>query len=254
MPKPLDRTYSDSWIERLDKHVMANSSAQIHLIRRAQAGDSEAFSSLYESHRRQVYSICLRITREPSEAEDCSQEAFLQCFLQLSTFRGDSALSTWLYRLTVNVVLMRLRANKKRPVSIELGSSSEGGETSYLNLFPVKDLQLAGTIDRVVIGRAVRRLPNGYRKIFLLHDVRGMAHSEIARKLGCTIGTSKSQLHQARLQLRRFLGRPAAGRRYKQRNPVALKSRVCKTQAKQKVTQSLWIPATGTPAQFVALM
>jgi RNA polymerase sigma-70 factor, ECF subfamily len=234
----------------MNKLIMANSPAQMHLIRRAQAGDGEAFSSLYESHRRKVYSICLRITREPSEAEDCTQEAFLQCFLQLSTFRGDSALSTWLHRLTVNVVLMRLRANKQRPLSVELGSSAEHGDgTSYLNLFAVEDRQLAGTIDRIVIGRALCRLPNGYRTIFLLHDVRGMAHSEIARKLGCTIGTSKSQLHQARLQLRRFLRRSSIAQCQKQANAAILNSRSRKPVGGRLFAKVPWIPSIEIPAQ-----
>src|ERR1022692_4861613 len=160
---------------------MANSPSQMHLIRCAQAGDSEAFSSLYEAHRRKVYSICLRITGEPSEAEDCTQEAFLQCFVRLSTFRGDSALSTWLHRLTVNVVLMRLRAHRHRPMSVELGPSSEhAGETSLLNLLPVEDQQLTGTIDRIAIGRALGKLPTGYRTVFLLHDVEGLGHIQVA--------------------------------------------------------------------------
>jgi RNA polymerase sigma-70 factor (ECF subfamily) len=231
---------------------MANSPAQMHLIRCAQAGDSEAFSSLYETHRRKVYSICLRITGEPSEAEDCTQEAFLQCFLQLSTFRGDAALSTWLHRLTVNVVLMRLRANRHRPMSVELGPSSEGGETSLLNLRPVEDQQLVGTIDRIAIGRALGRLPNGYRTVFLLHDVEGLAHSEIARNLGCTIGTSKSQLHQARLQLRHFLRRSKVSRRHKQTKAAAPSLRARKPRVAPPVTNVHWIPTLQVPTQVVA--
>jgi RNA polymerase sigma-70 factor (ECF subfamily) len=236
------------------KIIMANSPAEMQLIRRAQAGDCEAFSSLYEAHRRKVYSICLRITREPSEAEDCAQEAFLQCFLRLSTFRGDSALSTWLYRLTVNVVLMRLRANHNRPLSVELTPSSENaGETTFLNLLPVEDLHLAGTIDRIAIGRALRRLPTGYRTIFLLHDVEGMAHSEIARKLGCTIGNSKSQLHQARLRLRRFLRRSTIGRRPRQTSTTTPKPRSHQPRAEPIFSEVPWIPAgdilVQTPAR-----
>jgi RNA polymerase sigma-70 factor, ECF subfamily len=232
---------------------MANSPTQIQLIRCAQAGDSEAFSSLYEAHRRKVYSICLRITGEPSEAEDCTQEAFLQCFLRLSTFRGDSALSTWLHRLTVNVVLMRLRANRRRPMSIELAPSTEhGGETSLLNLLRVEDLQLTGTIDRIAIGRALGKLPPGYRTIFLLHDVKGLAHSEIARNLGCTIGTSKSQLHQARLQLRHFLRRPTASRRHKKMNAAVPSFRSRKLRAGTPLNNLPWIPPIEVPAQPVA--
>lgn len=190
---------------------MSDSTTERQLIQRAQSGDKDAFASLYETHKQKVYSICLRITRERAEAEDCAQEAFLQSYLRLSTFRGESALSTWLYRLTVNVVLMRLRANHRKPVSLEVGSSTESsGDGSLLNLFPVEDLRLAGTVDRIALKRALRKLPPGYRTIFMLHDVEGMAHSEIARKLGCTIGNSKSQLHQARLRLRRLLRRPFA--------------------------------------------
>jgi RNA polymerase sigma-70 factor (ECF subfamily) len=233
--------------------IMANSPAQMHLIRSAQAGDSEAFSSLYETHRRKVYSICLRITGEPSEAEDCAQEAFLQCFLQLSTFRGDSALSTWLHRLTVNVVLMRLRTNRHRPISVELGPSAEHtGETSLLNLLPVEDLRLAGTIDRIAIVRALGRLATGYRRVFLLHDVEGMAHSEIARNLGCTIGTSKSQLHQARLQLRHFLRRSTVSRPHRQMNAATPSFRSRKTTAAPLLSNVPWIPAIEVPGQSVA--
>src|SRR6266436_8229378 len=179
------------------------------LVQRAQLGDKEAFARLYETHKQRVYAICLRITREKTEAEDCAQEAFLQCFLRLSTFRGESALSTWLYRLTVNVVLMRLRANHVKPVSLDTsGTQEDSGESAILNVCPVDDLQLTGAIDRIALRRALHKLPPGYRTIFLLHDVEGKAHSEIARELGCSIGNSKSQLHQARLRLRRFLRRP----------------------------------------------
>lgn len=192
---------------------MIDSTAERQLVRRAQSGDGEAFASLYQSHWQKVYAICFRITRERAEAEDCAQEAFLQSFLRLSTFRGESALSTWLYRLTVNVVLMRLRGKHAKLVPLEPGTSNEaGGETSLLNLFPVEDLGLLGAVDRIALNRALRKLPRGYRKIFLMHDVEGMAHSEIARRLGCSIGNSKSQLHQARLRLRRLLRRTTCRR------------------------------------------
>ena len=183
-------------------------SPEMELIRQAQLGDGDAFARLYETHKRRVYGICLRITRERAEAEDCAQEAFLQCFQKLSTFRGDSALSTWLYRLTVNVVLMRLRTSHSKPISLDTGSNLEdSGEIPILNSCPVDDLSLTGAVDRIALRRALRRLPPGYRTIFLLHDVEGKAHSEIARELGCSIGNSKSQLHQARVRLRGFLRR-----------------------------------------------
>src|ERR1700741_4903689 len=189
------------------------------LVRLAQLGDKQAFARLYETHKRRVYALCLRITREQTEAEDCTQEAFLQCFLRLSTFRGDSALSTWLYRLTVNVVLMRLRAAHVQTISLDTSGSNETqGDPGILNSCPVEDLNLEGAVDRIALHRALRKLPPGYRTIFLLHDVEGKAHSEIARELGCSIGNSKSQLHQARVRLRRFLRRPLGVRS----NPGAL--------------------------------
>jgi RNA polymerase sigma-70 factor (ECF subfamily) len=189
--------------------LRTNPPSELQLVRRAQLGDKEAFARLYETHRRRVYAICLRITRERAEAEDCVQEAFLQCFQKLATFRGDSALSTWLYRLTVNVVWMRLRASHGRPASLDTGGClDDSAESAILNACPVDDQRLTGAIDRIAIHRALRRLPPGYRTILLLHDVEGKAHSEIARELGCSIGNSKSQLHQARVRLRRFLRRP----------------------------------------------
>jgi len=204
---------------RMTTNLRTEPTSEQQLVRQAQLGDKEAFARLYETHKRRVYAICLRITREKAEAEDCAQEAFLQCFQKLPTFRGDSALSTWLYRLTVNVVLMRLRTSHGKPVSLDTGGTQEdSAEGTMLNACPVDDLQLTGAIDRIAIHRALRKLPPGYRTIFLLHDVEGKAHSEIARELGCSIGNSKSQLHQARVRLRRFLRRPLGVRS----NPGAL--------------------------------
>lgn len=194
------------WRMTMPRSLEALSEKQ--LVGLAQAGNKEAFARLYETHKRRVYALCLRITREKTEAEDCMQEAFLQCFLRLSTFRCESALSTWLYRLTVNVVLMRLRSARVRPVSLDAANPESSGESPLLDACPVADLQLMGAIDRIALHRALRKLPPGYRTIFLLHDVQGKAHSEIARELGCSIGNSKSQLHQARLRLRRFLRKP----------------------------------------------
>lgn len=200
-----------SW--RMTTNAQTQPLSEMQLVRQAQMGDKEAFARLYETHKHRVFAICLRITRERAEAEDCAQEAFLQCFQKLPTFRGDSALSTWLYRLTVNVVLMRLRTSHGKPVSLDTGGTLEdSAESTILNACPVDDLQLTGAIDRIAIHRALRKLPPGYRTIFLLHDVEGKAHSEIARELGCSIGNSKSQLHQARVRLRRFLRRPLGSR------------------------------------------
>jgi RNA polymerase sigma-70 factor, ECF subfamily len=191
------------------KPLAAELETEKEIVRRAQQGDREAFASLYERHKQKVFALCLRITRNREEAEDCTQEAFMQCFLRLSTFRGESALSTWLYRLTVNTVLMRMRGQRRMPIPVEASvEDGASGSLSLLNAFPVVDLHLTGAIDRLTLRRALNKLPRGYRTIFLMHEVAGMAHSEIARQLGCSVGTSKSQLHQARARLRRFLGKP----------------------------------------------
>jgi DNA-directed RNA polymerase specialized sigma24 family protein len=148
---------------------------------------------------------------------------------------------------------MRLRANRHRPMSVELGPTAEHeGETTLLNLLPVEDLQLSGTIDRIAIGRALGKLPTGYRRVFLLHDVEGLAHSEIARNLGCTIGTSKSQLHQARLQLRHFLRRPAFIRRHRQAKASAPNLGPRKLSTGALVSNVPWVPVIPVPVQAMA--
>jgi RNA polymerase sigma-70 factor (ECF subfamily) len=174
-------------------------------IRRAQRGDAEAFERLYRLHSRRVYSVCLRMVGNTAEAEDLAQEAFLQLFRKIHTFRGDSAFSTWLHRMAVNVVLMRLR--KKRLPETSLDETSEQDEESGApkKEFGGPDNLLAGSIDRVNIERAVEQLPPGYRAVFLLHDVQGFEHNEIAGIMGCSIGNSKSQLHKARTRLREIL-------------------------------------------------
>jgi RNA polymerase sigma-70 factor (ECF subfamily) len=179
--------------------------AEADAIRLAQKGDANAFERLYRLHSRRVYSLCLRMVGNPAAAEDLAQEAFLQLFRKIQTFRGESAFSTWLHRLTVNVVLMRLRRKNVLETSLdELGEQDE--ETgSPPREVGTPDLKLSGSIDRVNLERAVGQLPPGYRAVFLLHDVEGYEHNEIADMLGCSIGNSKSQLHKARTRLRELL-------------------------------------------------
>lgn len=170
----------------------------------AQAGDSSAFSSLYALHKRRVYSLCLRMLGNVAEAEDLTQEAFLQLYRKIGTFRGDSAFSTWLHRLAVNVVLMHLRKKGLPQISLEeaLEPSQDDGPRKDIG---ARDLTLTGSIDRVTLERAVENLPPGYRLVFVLHDVEGYEHNEIAEMLDCSIGNSKSQLHKARMKLRDLL-------------------------------------------------
>jgi len=175
------------------------------LIKRAQEGDADAFADLFHAHKARIYSLCLRMTNNSAEAEDLTQDAFLQVFRKLSTFRGESALSTWLYRIAVNTVLMHFR--KKTPCRLSLDEPcGKNGETKPLRReYGTKDNRLAGCIDRITLTRAIRELPDGYRKVFLLHEVEGYEHQEIAEFLGCSTGNSKSQLHKARLRMRELL-------------------------------------------------
>lgn len=169
-------------------------------IERAKQGDEAAFETLYQLHKRRVYSLCLRMVSNPAQAEDLAQEAFLQLFRKISTFRGESAFSTWLHRMTVNVVLMNLRRKGLPLVSLE--ETLETDEESPRKELGAPDLKLTGSIDRLQLQRAIDKLPPGYKTIFVLHDVEGFEHNEIAEMVGCSIGNSKSQLHKARLKLR----------------------------------------------------
>jgi RNA polymerase sigma-70 factor (ECF subfamily) len=172
-------------------------------IRRSQAGDSAAFDFLYQLHSRRVYALCLRMVNNPADAEDLMQEAFLQLFRKIGTFRGESAFSTWLHRMTVNVVLMQLRKKGLPVVSLE--ETLEADDEAPRKEFGTRDVKLTGSIDRLQLQRAIDRLPPGYRTVFVLHDVEGFEHNEIAQIVGCSIGNSKSQLHKARLKLRDYL-------------------------------------------------
>lgn len=174
-------------------------------LRRAQQGDAAAFEELYRLHSRKVYALCLRMADSPADAEELVQDAFLQSFRKIQSFRGDSAFSTWLYRLTVNIVLMRHR--KKRILTCSMDEPAEpGGEFAVPNFeFGERDLNLAGVIDRLSLERAVAELPAGYRAVFVLHDVEGYAHNEIAKIRGSSSGNSKSQLTRARGRLREIL-------------------------------------------------
>jgi len=143
------------------------------------------------------------MTGNIAEAEDLSQEAFLQLFRKISTFRGESAFSTWLHRLVVNVVLMHLRKKGLQQVSLDETDTSQ--EEPVKRDYGDKDQRLMGSIDRISLARAIGQLPPGYRAVFVLHDMEGYEHNEIAQILNCSVGNSKSQLHKARMKLREWL-------------------------------------------------
>jgi RNA polymerase sigma-70 factor (ECF subfamily) len=198
-----------------EQHILAESIAEDKAITGAQKGDPRCFESLYNRHRRHVYSLCLRMSRNTAEAEDLTQEVFLQLFRKVATFRGDSAFSTWLHRVAVNVVLMHLR-KKSLPIAPEpLDSQPQDRARNEIGTI---DETLAVSIDRIVLERSVNSLPPGYRVVFLLHDVQGYEHKEIAQMMRCSVGNSKSQLHKARLKLRTHLesehGRRSTPRRW----------------------------------------
>lgn len=176
--------------------------ADYELAQRAASGDEAAFEQLYRQHHRRVYSLCLRMMQNEAEAEDLTQEVFVQLLRKVGMFRGDSAFTTWLHRLTVNQVLMFFR---KKGVRLE--RTTEEGELPEQIVKGTEDAGRMPVIDRIALDRAVAKLPPGYRAVFLLHDVEGYEHEEIARALGIAAGTSKSQLHKARMKLRGILKR-----------------------------------------------
>jgi RNA polymerase sigma-70 factor, ECF subfamily len=178
-------------------------------IQRAQAGDLAVYEYLYRLHSRRVYALCLRMVRDTAEAEDLTQEAFLLLFRKIHTFRGESAFSTWLHRLAINLVLMRLRKKRLPVVSIEAISDPDDESATPMSLeLGASDLMLEGAIDRINLERCIQRLPAGFRKVFALHDIQGYRHREIANLLGRSVGDSKSQLHKARKRLRESLREP----------------------------------------------
>ncbi|HEY7471142.1 MAG TPA: sigma-70 family RNA polymerase sigma factor [Gemmatimonadota bacterium] len=164
------------------------------LVRRAQDGDRAAFQRLYEDHVGRVYALCLRLTADPEEAMERTQDAFVRAWRKLGSFRGDSAFSTWLHRLAVNVVLAERRASGRR----ERRTEAAGMEGPRLAPAPRPGLG-------VDLERAIADLPPGARTVFVLYDVEGYRHEEIAEMNGIAPGTSKAQLHRARRLLREAL-------------------------------------------------
>src|SRR5688572_916528 len=159
-----------------------------------------AFEIIYQRYHRRTYALCLRMTNSQTEAEDLTQEVFIQLFRKVGSFRGDSAFSTWLHRLTVNQVLMYFRRR-----SVKNEKVSDDGEIPEQTVVGSKNPNRMQVVDRIALKNAIALLPKGYKSVFVLHDVEGYEHEEVARRLGISIGTSKSQLHKARLKLRGLL-------------------------------------------------
>lgn len=178
--------------------------ADFDLAQRAAGGELPAFEEIYNRHHRRVYSICLRMLQNASEAEDLTQDVFIQLYRKIGSFRGDSAFTTWLHRMTVNQVLMHFR---KRTVKFE--KVTEEGETPDQPVPGTQNPHKMQIVDKIALENAIDQLPTGYKNVFVLHDVEGFEHEEVARILGCSVGTSKSQLHKARLKLQRLLKKKA---------------------------------------------
>ena len=168
------------------------------LARAAANGVMAAIGDLYVRHNRRVYALCLRMTGNVTEAEDLTQEVFVQLLRKIDSFRGNSQFTTWLHRVTVNEVLMHFRRKCQTEVH---------GDVEMAMAQLKKTRQSAGTpvVDRIALKAALPYLPSGSRTVFLLFDVEGYRHEEIAKILGCSVGNSKSQLHKARKKLQRLL-------------------------------------------------
>jgi RNA polymerase sigma-70 factor (ECF subfamily) len=162
---------------------------------KAQRADTQAFEALYRMHVDRIYGLCLRMTGSVAEAEDCTQEAFIQAWNKLDKFRGDSAFSTWLHRIAVNAVLGRMRKSKRERDRIQAAEALEASPLSVTDSGDMRDLS-----------EAVDRLPEGARHVFVLYAVYGYSHDETGRMLGIKAGTSKAQLHRARRLLTQQLG------------------------------------------------
>jgi RNA polymerase sigma-70 factor (ECF subfamily) len=213
------------------------------VIKRAQQGDADAFAALFHTHKTRIYSLCLRMTNNTAEAEDLTQDAFLQVFRKLPTFRGDSALSTWLYRIAVNTVLMHFRKKTLRQLPLDQPYEHEG--KLVRREYGSRDRRLAGSVDRISLTQAIKELPDGYRTIFLLHEVDGYEHREIAELLDCSVGNSKSQLHKAKLRIRQFLSARQAH--------ASTAARLC-MRTKPPANPSTSVPARSAPAGQLAQM
>jgi RNA polymerase sigma-70 factor, ECF subfamily len=192
------------------------------VVRRAQQGDAGAFERIYRLHCRKVYTLCLRMVGDPTEAEDLTQDVFLQLFRKIDTFRGESAFSTWLHRMSVNIVLMRFRRKPIAQTSLDaVGNTEEEEFGAPPKEFGAPDLRLNGVIDRITLQAAINELAPGSKAMFILHDIQGYKHNEIAGMFGCSVGNSKSQVHKARIRLRELLQKALGRRAHRRRKSTA---------------------------------
>jgi RNA polymerase sigma-70 factor (ECF subfamily) len=166
--------------------------------------DQQAFDELYQKYHERVYSICFRMTQNAFESEDLTQDVFIRLFQTIGSFRGESAFTTWLYRLTVNLVLMHFRKRKRRVDQI-----NGNGELPAYIVPGSQNPKRMRIVDRILLSEVITKLPDGYRQAIILHDVQGLQHKEIAEARGRSVGTSRSQLHRGRAMLRELIAGPS---------------------------------------------
>jgi RNA polymerase sigma-70 factor (ECF subfamily) len=189
--------------ERSAEHVDCRMT-EADAIERAKTGDVTGYNTLYQLHKRAVYTWCLRSTGNVSDAEDLTQEVFLQVYRKISTFRGDSKFGSWLYRVAFNLSRMQFR---KRPHDVSLGCFGDVRPDPIASQITSRGRVCSIGLERVALAQAIRDLSKAKRNVVLLHDVKGLTHREVAAQLGLTISTSKSQLCRAHVLLRDVLGR-----------------------------------------------
>jgi RNA polymerase sigma-70 factor (ECF subfamily) len=188
---------------------LAASKLDYELARRVAGGDMQAFDELYQRYHRRVFSLCLRMTNNFAEAEDLTQEIFIHVHRKIGGFRGESTMMTWLHRVSVNKVLMHFRKNNAR---LERTTKDEALPEPKVKDAETRSQMLA--VNRLALDRAIAQLSPGYRAVFILHEIEGYEHEEIARICGTAVGTSKSQLHKARMKLRQLLKQELQPQKY----------------------------------------
>jgi RNA polymerase sigma-70 factor (ECF subfamily) len=197
--------------KRKEVRVMSSTEMpEAEAIEKARNGDVTGYESLYHSHRSHVFSLCLRFTGNVSDAEDLAQEVFLQVYRKISTFRGDAKFGSWLYRVAVNLALMRFR--RRRPREVSLSTPQTPRHDPMQSQLSDQFWTSSFLVERVALGRALGGLSKARRNVVLLHDVNGFTHGEVGQRLGVAAGTSKSQLHKAHVELRCILGQRGASR------------------------------------------
>ncbi|MFB3852878.1 MAG: RNA polymerase sigma factor [Vicinamibacterales bacterium] len=193
-------------MQRSTAHIPSNQGEEARkqemaLVERCRRGDIDAFRDLYERHSARLYNLSYRMSGNEADAEDLLQEVFLQAYRKLGSFRGESSLGTWLYRLATNLCLDRLRSRQGRSEQRTDRLERADGRPSVEPAAP----RAEAVIDRIDLERAIARLPDSYRAAFLLHDVEGFDHREVGEIMDIAEGTSKSLVHKARLKLRAIL-------------------------------------------------